>query len=48
MERFYTQGASALALAVAFMSLVPQPGKAQEGPVQELKWTPDLGPLVKV
>jgi hypothetical protein len=36
MERFYTQGASALALAVAFMSLVPQPGKAQEGPVQEL------------
>jgi iron complex outermembrane recepter protein len=36
MLRSYTQGASALALAVAFISLNVPPGRAQERPVQEV------------
>ncbi|MGH6813468.1 MAG: TonB-dependent siderophore receptor [Methylocella sp.] len=36
MSRSYSQSASALALAVAFISLYPQLGNAQTAPVQEL------------
>lgn len=36
MFRSYSQGASALVFTVAFVSLNAPPGKAQEGPVQEL------------
>lgn len=36
MSRSYSQGACALALAVAFISLDPQSGSAQAGPVHEL------------